>query len=39
VLTEHGMPIPPSSYYAHRSRPPSARSVSDAATTTVIEQV
>ena len=31
--------IAPSTYYAHRSRPPSARSVSDAATTEVIERV
>jgi putative transposase len=31
--------VAPSTYYAHRSRPPSARSVSDAATTQVIEEV
>ena len=31
--------IAPSTYYAHRTRPPSARSVSDAATRAVIEQV
>ena len=31
--------VAPSTYYAHRSRPPSARSVSDAATTRVIEEV
>jgi putative transposase len=31
--------IAPSTYYAHRSRPPSARSISDAATTEVIERV
>jgi len=31
--------IAPSSYYAHRTRPPSARSVTDAATTTLIERV
>jgi putative transposase len=31
--------IAPSSYYAHRSRPPSARSVSDAATSEVIAAV
>ena len=31
--------IAPSTYYAHRTRPPSARSVTDAATTAVIEQV
>jgi putative transposase len=31
--------VAPSTYYAHRSRPPSARSVTDAVTTTVIEQI
>ena len=31
--------VAPSSYYAHRARPPSARSVSDAATTQVIAKV
>ena len=31
--------VAPSTYYAHRSRPPSARSVSDAATTRVIKEV
>jgi putative transposase len=43
---EHGvepicaeLQIAPSTYYAHRTRPPSARSVTDAATTAVIEQV
>ncbi|MBY3555902.1 IS3 family transposase [Modestobacter lapidis] len=43
---EHGveptceqLQIAPSTYYAHRPRPPSARSASDAATTAVIEQV
>jgi putative transposase len=43
---EHGvepicaqLQVAPSTYYAHRSRPPSARSVTDAATTTLIEQV
>ncbi|WP_164703291.1 IS3 family transposase [Modestobacter sp. KNN46-3] len=43
---EHGvepicaeLQIAPSTYYAHRSRPPSARSVTDVATTAVIEQV
>ncbi|MGY1838113.1 MULTISPECIES: IS3 family transposase [unclassified Modestobacter] len=39
VLTEAGAKIAPSGYYAHRPRPPSARSVTDAATTTVIERV
>ena len=29
VLTEHGCPIAPSTYYAARSRPPSARAVRD----------
>ena len=29
VLREHGVPIAPSTYYAARSRPPSARSVRD----------
>ena len=31
--------VAPSTYYAARSRPPSARSLTDAATTAVIEQV
>ena len=31
--------VAPSTYYAHRSRPPSARSVSDVATTQVIREV
>jgi len=30
VLSEHGCPIAPSTYYAHRRRPPSARAVRDA---------
>jgi putative transposase len=30
VLTEHGLQIAPSTYYAHRTRPPSARSLRDA---------
>ena len=30
VLSEHGVPIAPSTFYAHRSRPPSARAQSDA---------
>lgn len=30
MLREHGVPIAPSSYYAARGRPPSARSVCDA---------
>ncbi len=43
---EHGvepiceqLQVAPSTYYAHRSRPPSARSVTDAVSTTLIEQV
>ena len=43
---EHGvepiceqLQVAPSTYYAHRTRPPSARSVSDAATTALIQQV
>ncbi|RFU19659.1 IS3 family transposase [Geodermatophilus marinus] len=39
VLTEAGVKIAPSTYYAHRTRPPSARSLTDAATTAAIEQV
>ncbi len=39
VLTEAGAKIAPSTYYVAKSRPPSARSISDAATTEVIEQV
>jgi putative transposase len=29
VLTAHGVKIAPSTYYAHKTRPPSARSISD----------
>jgi putative transposase len=32
VLTDADTKIAPSTYYAHRTRPPSARSISDAAT-------
>jgi putative transposase len=39
VLAEAGAKIAPSSYYASKSRLPSARSVTDAATTEVIERV
>ena len=39
VLTEAGTKIAPSTYYAAKTRPPSARAVSDAATTEVIAQV
>ena len=36
-MTDAGAKIAPSTYYAAKTRPPSARSVSDAATTTLIE--
>ncbi len=39
VLTDAGTQIAPSTYYAAKARPASARSVSDAATTVLIEQV
>nr|WP_236828884.1 MULTISPECIES: IS3 family transposase [unclassified Blastococcus] len=39
ALKDAGVQIAPSTYYAHRSRPPSARSQTDAATTAVIERV
>jgi putative transposase len=39
VLTEHGVPIAPSGYYAHRARPPSARAVRDAAVLAAIERI
>ena len=39
VLKDAGVQIAPSTYYAARTRPPSARSVTDAATTAVIERV
>ena len=39
VLTDAGTQIAPSTYYAAKTRAPSARSVSDAATTTLIKQV
>jgi putative transposase len=39
VLTDAGTQIAPSTYYAAKSRPPSARSVSDATTTALIERV
>jgi putative transposase len=39
VLTEHGVPIAPSTFYASKSRPPSARAVSDAALWIEIERV
>jgi putative transposase len=39
MLTEHGAPIAPSTYYAAVSRPPSARSVRDAALKAEISRV
>ena len=39
VLTQAGTPIAPSTYYAAKNRPNSARSASDAATTAVIRRV
>ncbi|WP_170963571.1 IS3 family transposase [Cellulosimicrobium cellulans] len=39
VLAGSGMQVAPSTYYAAKTRTPSRRSVTDAATTTLIEQV
>jgi putative transposase len=39
VLKDAGAQIAPSTYYATKTRPPSVRSISDAATTTLIERV
>ncbi|MQA17491.1 MAG: hypothetical protein GEV09_26365 [Pseudonocardiaceae bacterium] len=39
VLSEHGVTIAPSSYYAHRSRPASARAVRDAVVLAEIERI
>ena len=39
VLKDAGVPIAPSTYYAAKIRPPSKRSISDAATTKVIEKL
>ncbi len=39
VLKDAGVQIAPSTYYAAKTRPPSARSTSDVTTTTLIEQV
>jgi putative transposase len=39
VLSEHGCKISPSTYYAHRSRPPSARAVRDIAVLAEITRV
>jgi putative transposase len=39
VLTEHGCKIAPSTYYAHKTRPPSARAVRDAELVAAIREV
>ncbi|WP_304052032.1 IS3 family transposase, partial [Jatrophihabitans endophyticus] len=39
VLTAHGVPIAPNSYYAHKTRPPSRRSLRDARVLAEIERV
>jgi putative transposase len=39
VLKDAGVQIAPSTYYAAKTRPPSARSLTDAATTAMIERV
>ncbi len=39
VLTEHGVPIAPSGYYAFKKRPPSARAITDAELVVQIERV
>ncbi len=39
VLSEHGVPIAPATYYAHTSRPPSTRVVRDAAVLTQVRRV
>ena len=39
VRTDAGTKIAPSTYYAAKTRPPAVRSVSDAATTVLIEKV
>jgi putative transposase len=39
VLTEAGTQIAPSTYYVAKTRPPSARSASDAFTTALIKQL
>jgi putative transposase len=39
VLTEHGVPIAPNSYYAHKTRAPSARAVRDEQVLGEIERV
>jgi putative transposase len=39
VLTEHGLKIAPSTYYAHRSRPPSQWAVRDEHVLAAIERI
>ena len=39
VLTEHGVRIAPSTYYAHKTREPSAREVRDAAVLAQVRRV
>jgi putative transposase len=39
VLSQHGVPIAPSTYYAHRTRPPSARAVRDEVVSAEIARV
>jgi putative transposase len=39
VLTEHGVPIAPSGYYAHHARPTSTRAERDAVVLAEIERV
>jgi transposase InsO family protein len=39
VLKDAGVQIAPSTYYAAKTRPPAARSISDAATTTLIKRL
>jgi len=39
VLRDHNLPIAPSTYYARKSRPPSARSLSDARLLPIVKAV
>jgi putative transposase len=39
VLSEHGVPIAPNSYYAHKTRPASPRSLRDGRVLAEIERV
>jgi putative transposase len=39
VLTEHGLQMAASTYYAHRSRPPSQRAVRDERVLAAIERI